>query len=132
MSEENKEILLKGFDLFAAEDWNAFAALLHPACLLTAPANWPEPGPFRGREAAAKQFERFRSEFGEQHFEIKNVATTGDWGIVDYAWNVRGAGSGAAGRLEITSATRIEDGLMRETHHRWHHAEALEAAGLSE
>ncbi len=100
---------------------------------MTGPEHWPETGPFEGREAILRQFERLSSDWEEHHFsDLAVVAEDGDWVVVEYRWHTRGAGSGIETTFEMASAHRLENGQQAEAHFRWNRAEALAAAGLSD
>jgi ketosteroid isomerase-like protein len=54
MSRENVELVRAAFDTWNADDMDAYAAMLHEDVIVRAPANWPEPGPYVGREAVMR------------------------------------------------------------------------------
>jgi ketosteroid isomerase-like protein len=60
MSQENVEIVRRGFDVWNSGDMGAYRALLDPDFVLRPPQIWAEPGPFVGREAALREFEQAR------------------------------------------------------------------------
>lgn len=133
MSEANVEIVLECARRYEAKDFEGFAALCHPECRATPADGWPEPGPFVGRNAVVAQYERLAADWSEHHIgEMEVVADTGDWVVMTYRWNGRGMASGIETHIDVASAFRVEDGLLREMHNRWDTTDALEAAGLSE
>jgi ketosteroid isomerase-like protein len=133
MSRENVEAVLPAFHLLEANDFEQWAALWHPEARATAPTGWPEPGPFVGRDAIVRQFERITADWQEHHFEdIELVADSGDWVVFTYRWHARGRTSGINTRFDLAVASRVQDGRTIEAHFRWNRDEALEAAGVSE
>jgi ketosteroid isomerase-like protein len=131
MSQENVEIVLAALNRF--EEGKPFRTRWAEDALVTAPDGWPEAGPFRGREAILRQFERLRSDWAENRFtEIEVVADEGEWVVIRARWQTRGAGSGIENEVDVAMAFRVRDGHLVEGHARWDPAEALEAAGLSE
>ena len=127
------EIVLEAFRRFDSDDLTEFAALWHPESRMTPVEGWPEPGPFLGREAIVRQFERFAAEFSEKRFEEIEVAVdSGEWMVVTWRWCTRGEASGIETQIDMAGAFRVQDGLIIETHFRWNPDEALEAAGLEE
>jgi ketosteroid isomerase-like protein len=133
VSSENVERVLLGFPLFEAEDFEGLARLWHPDGRVTAQEDWPEPGPFEGRDAVIEQFRRLASDMGQHRFtEVEVLAHGGDWVVIGFVWEVRGAGSGAAVASKMAAAYRVQDGLMMEANFRWTPQEALEIAGLLE
>jgi ketosteroid isomerase-like protein len=133
MSQENVDVVLEGFPLFEAEDFDGLTRLWHPDGRVTAQEDWPEPGPFEGRDAVIEQFRRLASDMGQHRFrEVKVLAEDESWVVVAFVWDVRGAGSGAAVASKMAAAYRVTGGQIIEANFRWTPEEALEAAGLSE
>jgi ketosteroid isomerase-like protein len=131
MSKENVEIVLAAVNRF--EEGKRFRTRWAKDAFVTAPDGWPEAGPFRGREAILRQFERLRSDWAENRFpEIEVLAEEGEWVVIRARWQTRGAGSGIENEVDVAMAFRITDGHLVEGHARWEPTEALEAAGLSE
>jgi ketosteroid isomerase-like protein len=131
MSKENVDIVMRGFPLFEAEDYEGMERLYHPDGRVTAPDGWPEPGPFEGREAVIAQFRRLASDMGAHHFRnVELVASRDNWVVLTFLWDIQGAGSGAAIAAKIAAAYRVQDGKIIEAHFRWTPEEALDAAGL--
>ena len=125
--------MLAGFPLFEAEDFDGLARLWHPDGRVTAQEDWPEPGPFEGRDAVIAQFRRLASDMGQHRFRrVKVLAKDDSWVVVGFVWDVRGAGSAAAVASKMAAAYRVQGGQIMEAHFRWTPGEALEAAGLSE
>jgi ketosteroid isomerase-like protein len=131
MPSENAEIVLEGFPLFEAEDFEGLERLWHPDGRVTAPAGWPEPGPFEGRDAVISQFRRLASDMGEHHLrDVELVVEEDEWIVLTFLWDIRGAGSGASFAAKMAAAYRVHEGKIREAHFRWTAEEALEAAGF--
>jgi ketosteroid isomerase-like protein len=132
MSKENVEVALQGFPLFEAEDFDGLTRLWHPDGRVTAQEDWPEPGPFKGRDAVIEQFRRLASDMAEHRFrEVTVHADDGEWVVMSFVWDVRGAASAAAVASKMAAAYRVQEGLVTEAHFRWTTEEALEIAGLS-
>jgi ketosteroid isomerase-like protein len=78
MSQENVEIVRRGF-----EDWNtgamdAIRELYDPSIIWRAPEGWPEPGPYVGREAVMRQLEQLRETWDADSFELISLTDVGD------------------------------------------------------
>jgi ketosteroid isomerase-like protein len=132
MSQENVEIVLESLRRAEANDVEGSAALMHAEITATAAPEWPEPGPFVGRDAALAEIKRL-TDWGENRFtDIDVVADEGDWVVAAYRWHVRGAGSGITTHFDVATAVRVKEGRIIEWHNRWSRADALEAAGLAE
>ena len=104
-------------DTWNVGDMDAVRELLDPDVILMPVKNWPEPGPYMGREAAMGFYERVR--------EGERVIARADWGG-------KGRTSGIDLRSNLTSVCTIRDGQITRMEYFFNHAEALEAAGLSE
>jgi ketosteroid isomerase-like protein len=131
MSQEDVDVVLLGFPLFEAEDFEGLTRLWHPDGRVTAQPDWPEPGPFEGRDAVIEQFRRLASDMGEHRFRHVEVVAEGDGRVVvSFVWEVQGAGSGAAVASKMAGAYRVEEGRIVEANFRWTVEEALEVAGL--
>ena len=133
MSQGNVEIVLEAFRRFESGDTEGMGKLLDPDVLLMSAPGWPEPGPIRGREAFMRQFERISADWSDHRISRADVvADQGEWVVVDYRWQVRGAASGIETSFDLVGAFKLSDGLCVEAHYLWNREEALEAAGLSE
>src|SRR5438045_8716650 len=109
MSQENMEVVRAAVDAWNAEDVDAFADLIAPGVIMQAPEGWPEPGPFKGREAALRQFEQLRETWAFDALEVigdfveagDRVAARGNW---------RGAGDGPEMGVEMTVVCPVRVG----------------------
>ena len=60
MSQENVEVVEAVFDAWNAGDMDAFRDLYDPSVVMQTVPDWPEPGPYVGREAVMVFFKRLR------------------------------------------------------------------------
>ena len=133
MSQENVEIAWESFRRFDPDDMKEWAALWHPESRATAAEGWPEQGPFVGRDAVVRQFERIYADWSEYQFEeIEVAADSEDWVVATWSLRTRGAASGLETQVDLAVALRVQEGRIIEGHFRWNRDEALEAAGLRE
>ena len=133
MSQENVDLALEAFRRFNPGDLEDWAALWHPEGRATPADGWPEPGPFVGRDAIVRQFERLFADWSEYHLEeVEAAAVSSDWVVVTWRLRTRGAGSGLETQIDLAAAFRVQDGSIMDGHFCWNREEALEAAGLSE
>jgi ketosteroid isomerase-like protein len=130
MAEQNIGIVRRYFELVNDRDLDALAALYDPDAVLYAPRGWPEPGPWRGREAIMQQLRRLLADFGEQTLTIEEIAAHGDWVLTRHVWSVRGDRSGIETEFRNSAAFRLRAGKLIEARYYWEHADALSAAGL--
>lgn len=131
MSEENVEVVRAASQAWNAGDMDAFRELHDPGAILRPEKDWPEPGPFVGREAVMRFYEQVR-----EAFDADTVEPTGDFShaadrvVARWIWHAEGYGPESS--MELTTIYTVRDGKVREVEFFWDHAEALEAAGLEE
>ena len=131
MSEENVEIVRRGFEVWNTGDMDALRELYDPGILWRPAEGWPEPGPYVGREAVMRQLEQLRETWDTDSFElISDLIDVGDRVAVRFIW--RGVGRGPESNIEGTGVYAVRKGRIFSIEFFWDHAEALEAAGLSE
>ena len=93
--------------------------------------DWPEPGPFVGRDAVMRQFEQLRSAWDADALEpISDFIEAGEQVVVRAVW--RGTGTGPEANLEMTIVYTVRNRRVFYQEYFRDHAEALEAAGLQE
>ena len=131
MSQENVEIIKAGFEAWNTGDMDAFREQYDPDVIARAPEGWPEPGPFVGREAVMREWHQTRETWDADTLEpISDFIDAGDRVVVRQVWH--GTGQGPESNIETTQVTTVRKGLILYQEFFWDHAEALEAAGLSE
>jgi ketosteroid isomerase-like protein len=131
MSEENVDVTKAAFEAWNAGDMGAFRELCDPDIIMRPPERWPEPGPFVGREAVMREWEQVRDTWVADNVKpIGDFIDAGDRVVVRQSW--RGLGKGPESNIELTQVFTVRRGLIFHQEFFWDHAEALEAAGLSE
>ncbi|MGH2950944.1 MAG: nuclear transport factor 2 family protein [Solirubrobacterales bacterium] len=131
MSKENVDLILESFKRFEAgelsdDTWDE-------AALMTAPDGWPEQGPFEGRAAIMRRFQRLAEDWSAHRVtDVDVISDARDWVVVGWRWHTRGSQSGVETTAEVSAAFRLKDERVIEAHYRWNADEALEAAGLRE
>ena len=131
MSQENVEIAKAFFEVWNAADMDAFRELYDPDVIVRTVEDWPEPGPYVGREAAMRFHEQLRDTWDVNTLvPVSDFIDAGDRVAVRYIW--RGAGHGPDMHMELTLLLTMRKGRVAFQEFFWDHAEALEAAGLSE
>jgi ketosteroid isomerase-like protein len=132
MSQENVEVVQASFEAFNAGDMDAWANLLAPDVIWRPPKDWPEPGPYAGREAVLRQVQQNREAWDADTAEpIGDFIDAADRVVVRFVWRVRGHGPPAS-NWEITCVYTVRKGKISAFEFFWDHADALEAAGLRE
>jgi ketosteroid isomerase-like protein len=131
MSKENVEVVQAAYAAWNRGDMDGVREAYHPDVIMLVPDNWPEPGPFVGRDAVMRQHERFRDPYDSDSFEpITSARHIADRVVVRAIWH--GVGQGPATKLEWTVVYAVRSGTIRSFELFWDRAEALEAVGLSE
>jgi ketosteroid isomerase-like protein len=130
MSQENVDAVRASIEAWNAGDMDAYRDLYHPDTIMRSPEGWPETGPFVGREAVMRQFEQLRRTWDAEASEPISFIDAGDRVVVRQIW--RGVGHGPDLNMEFTTVNTMRKGRIFYLEFFWDHAEALEAAGLSE
>ena len=133
MSEENVEIVRQSLDAFDRRDKAAWFATRDERYEIVTSQDWPE-GDVRGREAGWDFYVTVAGAFERRPFsdDIEFVDAGPDEVLVHQRNDVRGSESGVDVEVDYWVLVTFRDGkIVRE---QWFpsHAEALEAAGLSE
>ena len=132
MSRENIEVVRALFDAWNAGDMDAYRELYDPDAIMRMAQDWPEPGPYVGREAIMREFEQLRQTWdGRDTAEpIGDLIDVGDRVAVRHIW--RGAGHGPEAAVELTGVWTVRNGRILAADYFRDYAEALEAVGLRE
>ena len=131
MSQDTVELVRRSFDARNAGDMDAFRELHDPDVLARMVEVWPEPGPFVGREAVMREFQRLRETWDAERLEpISDFIEAGNQVAVRFIWH--GVGRGPDASIEMTYVATLRKGKIHSIEYFWDHAEALEAAGISE
>jgi len=131
MSEENVEVVRTYVKAWNAGDMEGVRELYDPDTVMEVAPDWPEPGPFVGRDAVMQQLNRARDAFDSDSLEfLSDLVAVGDRAIARVGWH--GVGRGPQSDMEWTIVLTIRDGRILKVQYFWDHAEALEAAGLRE
>jgi ketosteroid isomerase-like protein len=130
MSQANVEVVKAGFDAWNAGDIDRLRDMYDPNVVLHMLPGWPEPGPYAGREAVMRQFAQLRETWDADVGEPISFVDVGDRVVVRHIW--RGSGAVADANFDMTIIFTLRQDRIASLEYFWDHAEALEAAGLSE
>jgi ketosteroid isomerase-like protein len=131
MSEANVEVIRVWVEAWNSRDIDALRDLVDPDLILRTVKDWPEPGPYVGREAVMRFTEQLRETWDADTMEvIGDIRHAADRVVVRLSWH--GVGRGPQSDLEITDVFTVRKGKIYEQEFFWDHAEALEAVGLLE
>ena len=131
MSQENVEVIRHWFEL--QRDPKTFFGLLDPHVVFINYASAPEPGPFVGHDGVREWVKNFRSGLGDFRIDATEIIDAGgDQVIVAQRVHGTGARSGAPYEHRFSSLFTLLNGRIVRVQGFETHAQALEAAGLSE
>jgi ketosteroid isomerase-like protein len=130
MSQANVQIVQASFEAWNAGDMRAWGNLLAPDVIWRPPEEWPEPGPYVGRESVLREVQQLRETWGADAAEpISEFSHSGDRVVARFVW--RGRGHGPDANIEVTCVYTLREGKIMAFEFSWDHAEALEAVGQS-
>ena len=131
MSQENVEIVRGTIEAWNAGNMDALGDVYDPNIVVRYADGWPEGSkPNMGREVVMRQWEQQREPFDRDTLEEIEVIDLGDRVVMRQMW--RAVGRGPDLNIEVTTVSTLRKGKMILLEFFWDHAEALEAAGLSE
>lgn len=131
MTLTNRELVARLYEMWNAGQADAaFRDHWADDAVLHFPDEFPESGPWVGREAIIAEFHRLREDFGRQHLTVSDVVEHGDWVVTRTVWHVRGDHSGIEGEFALGVAFRLSGSRVAEARYFWEYADALGAAGL--
>jgi ketosteroid isomerase-like protein len=131
MSQQSVEVVRAFYAAWNAGDMDAFRDLYDPDVIMRPPEGWPEPGPFVGREAVMREWERVREAWNADVVEpVGDFIDAADRVVVRHTWRV--AGHGPEVNLEVTNVLMVRKGKIVYHEYFRDHADALETLGLSE
>ena len=131
MSRENVEIVRGALTAWNVGDMDANREAFALDATVRFPDDWPEPGPFTGRESIARQLRQLRETWDADALDfVSDFIDCDDRVVVRLIW--RGMGHGPASNIEVTGVYTVRNGKICSVEHFWDHADALEAVGLRE
>ena len=111
MSHENVEIVRAALNAWNLGDMDANREAFSPDAVVRLPANWPEPGPFIGREAVARQLNQLRETWDADALDfVSDFIDCDDRVLVRLMW--RGRGYGPASNIEVTGVYTVRNGKI--------------------
>jgi len=130
MSKENVEVARAVFAAWNTGDMDALRELYDPDVIVRMAENWPEPGPYVGREAVMRQWGQIRDAWDSDALEpIGAFIDAADRVVVRHIY--RGAGHGPESNMELTVVFTVRKRRVFYQEFFWDHAEALETLGLA-
>ncbi len=134
MSQENVEIVRRGFEAFRRGDWDQVAQLYDPDVELHGTVGGLGEGSvWRGLQQISQEFQREDAEaWDERRLELERFIDAGDRVVVLLHEFRRGRDSGVELETDTAVVVEVRDGRIVRMQGYMDRAAALEAAGLSE
>jgi uncharacterized protein len=131
VSQENVEIVRRGLDAWNAGDMDQVRDFYDPNIVMQTVPDWPEPGPYVGREAVIGFFMAARGSLDSDAVEpTADFIAVADHVLVRHTW--RGLGHGPELNLATTLIFTLRRGKVIHLEYFWDHDEALKAVGLED
>src|SRR5262245_59192707 len=106
MSQENVELLRRGYDAFNRQDFEAWLDLLDPDVAFQETALTPDARTYYGRAGAREWLRSGQEAFVDVSFQVERVIAEGDAVAAIVVVQGRGTGSGAEFKTRIAHASR--------------------------
>jgi ketosteroid isomerase-like protein len=132
MSQDNVEIVRRGFEAWEADDLAGILALFDEALITRRLAPMPDPGTWYGTEGMLEMVAEWIDTFDEFTMDSEEFIDAGDHVVVRVRQAGRGADSGAPVTGTFWFVFGISDGKVVSMDIYGTRHEALKAAGLSE
>jgi ketosteroid isomerase-like protein len=133
MSQENVEILYRGYEAMRSRDLHALLGVVHPEFEGTFRILEVEGVVYRGHEGMRRFAEEVWSVFPDWQPEVEDARVVGEETVVTKVRGAgRGVGSGAELDMTACQVVRFREGKVISMHGSPTEAEALEAVGLRE
>ena len=129
MSQENVDLVRRLTEAFNAGDMDAWSDFVAPNVIWRVMPDWPEQGPFIGRDAVFLQARQLRESWdSDAVVPVSDLIDAGDQVVVRQIW--RGVGRGPESNMEMTCIYTVREDRIIDFEFFWNHAEALKAVGL--
>ena len=132
MSQENVETVLTFHSAFNRGDMDRYFACCDPEIEFHDPPGFPGGGVHHGQEAFRRHVEEYREAWVEPRVETEETRSVGDHVVTRITYTGVGKSSGARTATPASGVFDFREGRILRSGNSIDHAEALEAAGLSE
>jgi ketosteroid isomerase-like protein len=133
MSEENLEMVRRGFDAYERGDLDAAVTDFASDCEFVPTGALPGGrGVYQGPEGYKRYIGWITDEFEDAHVDVNDLTDAGDRVLASLTLRGRGRQSGAATTWDLWHVWTVRDGRFVRGQAFTSKTEALEAAGLSE
>jgi ketosteroid isomerase-like protein len=134
VGEEEMALARRTIDLFIAGDRDGAWALWSDDCVGVPPRDWPEPGPFHGRQQNREVFESWNVAFGPEwtsHMRVREMTDLGGGRILnEMEFKSSGVESGLPVDQQLAVIYTVSGGEIVKGDYFMSWAEARQVAGL--
>ena len=131
MSQENVEIVRASFEAWNAKDMDGYHELYDPHAILRLPEDWPEPGPYFGRDAVMRYLREFRSAWDTDGAQpVSDFVDVGD--RVAVTFGLHGGARGPEANLNLSIIFTVREGKILAAEAFKDRAEVLGLLGMQE
>jgi len=130
VSQENVDIVRRSTEAWNAGDMDAWSELVAPNVIWRVMPDWPEQGPFIGRDAVLRQVQQLRAIWDSDTIIPLSEVVAGDHVVLRLIW--RGVGSGPESNMEMSCIYTVREGMIVGFDYFWNHVDALTAVGMEE
>jgi ketosteroid isomerase-like protein len=132
VSEDNVEVVKRGFALLSEGGYEAMLPLIAPDFEMQTPAGLAaEPDTYRGADGVRRWFEEFYEVMDDIRLEADQIHTVGEWVVMLVTVTARGRATGLEVDQKTAQAWLVRDGLARRIEFYADLDEALAALGDS-
>jgi ketosteroid isomerase-like protein len=133
MSQENVEVVRRGFETFNARDLDRHVKFFDPGVEWQTSAEDPDAATHRGLQAYKRYLEQWLESFDGLHLDVEEYIDVGDDRVMTWIrYTGRGRTSGAPADWYLAIIFTIRDGKIVRGEEYFDRNEALKVAGLAE
>ena len=133
MSDDNVEVLRRGFEAINSGDFERIVAFADPDFEAVVPPEFSaEPDTYRGYDGIRRYLESFQAAMDEIRFEAVQVWDAGDAVVVDVRLTAKGRETGIPVEQRFAQVWGIRDGKAMRAETYASVSDAFEAAGLAQ
>jgi ketosteroid isomerase-like protein len=114
MAEEqrNRDVINQLVELWNGGDYERILSLYRDDIVMTAAPEWPDPGPWEGKEQVAWNQRQWLDAWDSIELVIDRLEMRGDKVLAMGKWQSRGRSSGLGGEMPVVMVLTLEDGLV--------------------
>jgi ketosteroid isomerase-like protein len=108
----NVEVARRLNRLWNEGDYETILSLYSDDIVMTAAPEWPDPGPWVGKERVAWNQAQWIDAWDSTELIVDSLEASGDKVLVLGRWHSRGRSSGVGGEMAVVFVLTLEDGLV--------------------